>query len=101
MKFIFMFLLCLFSLTSCNFKTNEVSVSATSYIVIEQSTNKILQGNNYDVSRSVASISKIMTAIVAIENIDVNNKKNADGNQQFAMPLFPAFIPPTIYQLLK
>lgn len=67
-----MFLLCLFSLTSCNVKTNEVSVSATSYIVIEQSTNKILQGNNYDVSRSVASISKIMTAIVVIENTDVN-----------------------------
>ena len=72
MKFIFLFLLCLFSLTSCNVKTNEVSVSATSYIVIEQSTNKILQGNNYDVSRSVASISKIMTAIVVIENTDVN-----------------------------
>lgn len=47
-------------------------VNATSYIVIEQSTNKILEGYNYDQCRSVASISKIMTAIIAIENNDIN-----------------------------
>ena len=44
---------------------------ASSYIVIEQSTNKILQGANYDIQRSVASISKIMSAILAIENNDL------------------------------
>ena len=60
------------SLTSCNKESQVSNVSATSYIVMEQSTNKILEGNNYDEQRSVASISKIMTAIVAIENIDIN-----------------------------
>lgn len=71
MKKIFLFIICLF-LSSCNIKSEEVVVSASSYIVIEQSTNKILEGYNYDEVRSVASISKIMTAIIAIENNDVN-----------------------------
>lgn len=66
---LFIFLL---SLTSCNKESQVSNVSATSYIVIEQSTNKILEGSNYDTQRSVASISKIMTAIVTIENIDIN-----------------------------
>ena len=71
-KLIFIFIL-LISLTTCNDKSNVVSnVQASSYIVIEQSTNKILEGSNYDIQRSVASISKIMTAIVAIENVDIN-----------------------------
>lgn len=75
MKRIVLFLLFCFLLSSCNTKENEVSnIQATSYIVIEQSTNKILEGSNYDIQRSVASISKIMTAIVAIENIDINKK---------------------------
>ena len=66
-------LLFCFLLSSCNTKENEVSnIQASSYVVIEQSTNKILEGSNYDEQRSVASISKIMTAIVAIENIDKN-----------------------------
>ena len=67
---LFIFLLLL---NSCNFKSKEVvNVVSSSYIVIEQSTNKILQGNNYQECRSVASISKIMTAIVVIENNDLN-----------------------------
>ena len=73
-KLLLFFILLLLSLTSCNnVKTLETSsVLASSYIVIEQSTNKILEGYNYNDSRSVASISKIMTAIITIENIDIN-----------------------------
>lgn len=72
-KLILLFLL-LFQLNGCNNK-EEIKVNqiiATSYIVLQQSNNKILEGNNYDISRSVASISKIMTAIIVIENSDVN-----------------------------
>ena len=72
MKKLILLFIFLLSLTSCNKESQVSNVSATSYIVIEQSTNKILEGNNYDTQRSVASISKIMTAIVAIENIDIN-----------------------------
>ena len=73
MKKIMLFLFFIILLSSCSKKEYQVSnIQASSYIVIEQSTNKILEGINYDESRSVASISKIMTAIVTIENIDIN-----------------------------
>lgn len=81
-KLLLFFILLLLSLTSCNnVKTLETSsVLASSYIVIEQSTNKILEGYNYNESRSVASISKIMTAIVVIENIDINTIVKVPNN---------------------
>lgn len=42
--------------------------SATSAILMEQETNRILYAKNIHAKRSVASISKIMTAILAIES---------------------------------
>lgn len=73
MKKIILFVICVFLLCGCENKKIETSnILATSYVVIEQSTNKVLEGYNYNESRSVASISKIMTAIIAIENSDVN-----------------------------
>ena len=44
------------------------AISASSYIVMEMNTNKILESKNMHNVRSVASISKIMTAIIAIES---------------------------------
>lgn len=38
------------------------------YIVLDASTNKVIEGKDIHLIRSVASVSKIMTAIVAIEN---------------------------------
>ena len=88
MKKILLVIICLFSLCGCDRRFREVSTgNATSYILIEQSTNKILEGNNYYQSRSVASISKIMTAIVVLENTNIqkevvvtNDIKNVDGS---------------------
>lgn len=68
-------LLIIFSILLCSCSSNEQKVSnivASSYVVIEQSTNKVLEGYNYNQARSVASISKIMTAIITIENNNVN-----------------------------
>lgn len=76
-KVIFLFLSFIFLiLCSCKNQTNqEVSaIQANSYIVIEKTTNKVLQGYNYNQCRSVASISKIMTAIIVIENVDYLEK---------------------------
>ena len=67
----FLFLIYIFLFSGCNYEVKQTSIVASSYIVIEQSTNKILQGANYDIQRSVASISKIMSAIIAIENNDL------------------------------
>ena len=73
MKKVLLWVILLLSLVNCNYKNDieTTAIQASSYIVIEQSTNKILQGSNYDTQRSVASISKIMTAIIVVENVDI------------------------------
>ena len=45
-----------------------------SYIVLNSLNDEIIEGNNIHLQRSVASVSKIMTAIVAIENGDLNKE---------------------------
>jgi D-alanyl-D-alanine carboxypeptidase len=45
-----------------------------SYIVMDASNNNVIEGKNINLARNVASVSKIMTAIVAIENGDLNRK---------------------------
>lgn len=51
-------------------------ISASSYIVMDQDSGRVLEGSNINNKRLIASISKIMTAIVAIEygNIEENVK---------------------------
>ena len=53
------------------FETRGVKASSyyvRSYIVMDYNTGKVFESKNKDLIRSVASISKVMTAIVAIEN---------------------------------
>lgn len=50
------------------FKIFAFDSSATSTILMDMDSGRILYSNNIHTSRSVASISKIMTAIVAIES---------------------------------
>lgn len=45
-----------------------------SYIVLDASSNKVVEGKDIHLVRSVASVSKIMTAIVALENGDLNKE---------------------------
>lgn len=47
---------------------------ASSYIIVDSYNGNVLEGKNYYSERSVASISKIMTAILVIENTDLKNK---------------------------
>ena len=49
------------------------STYATSAILMDMDSNTIIYGNNVNNIRSVASISKIMTTIVAIENSNVTD----------------------------
>ncbi len=51
---------------------NTPSVSADSAILIEASTGEIVWSKNADAKRSMASTTKIMTALVAIENCDIS-----------------------------
>ena len=51
-----------------------IDTSATSSILMDMDSNRILYAENIHNVRSVASISKIMTAILAIENTDIKKK---------------------------
>ena len=55
-------------------KIKAISTSASSSILMDIDSNKILYSNNIHSKRSVASISKIMTAIIAIESGKMNQK---------------------------
>jgi len=67
-KYIFIIVIFFF----CTMKVN--AISASSFIVMDMDSNRILYGSNLHKKRSVASISKIMTCILAIENGDLNKE---------------------------
>ena len=74
LKKIVIFFLCLavtFGLTNNVVKANDYYVR--SYIVLDYNTGNILESKEKDLIRSVASISKVMTAIVAIENSSLDS----------------------------
>lgn len=50
------------------FNINAIETSATSAILMDTDNNRILYSKNINTVRSVASISKIMTAVIAIES---------------------------------
>ena len=52
--------------------TEPVSFQGKSYIVMEAANQIVIEGSNEDYIQSVASISKIMTCIIAIENMDLD-----------------------------
>lgn len=54
-------------------KVFAYSSSATSSIVMDTDNNRIIYGNNINKVRSIASITKIMTAIIAIESNKLND----------------------------
>lgn len=56
------------------FPMQVFAISASSYVVLDQDSGRILGGKDYKKEMLIASTSKIMTALVAIENIDIKTK---------------------------
>lgn len=54
------------------------TIFARSYVVMDSYTNEVLEGKDINLIRSVASISKIMTAILALESDDLFKVIQAD-----------------------
>lgn len=79
-KYLTSFLACLILVSSISADT---SVSAESAIVIEASTGKVIYEKNADVRRGMASTTKIMTALCAIEAAELTDvitvAKEAEG----------------------
>ena len=48
------------------------ALSAASYVVMDANSNRVLEGSKIDEQRLIASITKIMTSIIALENADIN-----------------------------
>ena len=53
---------------------DEIKLNATSAILVEVSTGKVLYERNYNEKRYPASITKIMTAILVLENCNLSDK---------------------------
>jgi D-alanyl-D-alanine carboxypeptidase (penicillin-binding protein 5/6) len=56
------------------FSLNVKAMSASSYVVMDMESNRVLASDNMNNTRLIASITKIMTCIVAIENSDVDRE---------------------------
>ena len=50
------------------------AISASSYIVMDTDNNRVLEGNNINKESLIASITKILTSMVVINNIDLDKK---------------------------
>ena len=50
------------------------ALSASSYVVMDAASNRVLEGSNINDKRLIASITKIMTCIIALENSDINQE---------------------------
>ena len=68
MKLLVTFLLSIFLFSNSSSLSVNGTYQARNYIVMDAYTNEVLEGKDIDQSYSVASISKIMTAIIALES---------------------------------
>lgn len=68
----------MFMIQEVSAKEEKLSFSGKSYVVMEASSGQVLESKNADYVQSVASISKIMTCIIAIENADLDKMVEVD-----------------------
>ena len=67
-------------------KTNELSIYSESAILIESKTGKILYEKNSNEKKYPASTTKILTAIIALENCNLTDTVSASYNAIMSIP---------------
>lgn len=77
MKKILILIVCFFSLIPNTYASTS---SASSYILMDASTGRVLQGKNINTQMLIASITKIMTCIIALENTDIDSIVKVDDS---------------------
>ncbi len=86
----FLILLLIFQLifmtTSFGVSKDSISVSSPSCILIESSTGKILYEKNANEVRYPASTTKIMTAILVLENCELSEAATVSHNAIYSIP---------------
>lgn len=75
MKKILLFLLCLYLFIPY---VNASTTSAYEYVLMDMDSGRVLASKNKDSPRLIASITKIMTCILAIENANINDIVKVD-----------------------
>lgn len=60
--------------------TNVFAINASSYIVMDTDNNRVLEGSNIDKKSLIASITKILTSMVVINNGNLDKKIKVSEN---------------------
>lgn len=81
-KWIFVF--CMLFTVNCWASEKEPDVNALSAVLIDADTGRVLWGKNENDPMAMASTTKIMTAIVTLENADINEKVTVSKNATLA-----------------
>lgn len=68
------FIFCMLFTVNCWGSEKEPDVNALSAVLIDADTGRVLWGKNENKPMAMASTTKIMTAIVTLENADINEK---------------------------
>lgn len=74
LKLLLVILFCI-TLSTCNVKAEELDINSNNAILYNLNDNTILYQKNKDQKVSIASLTKMMTALVSIENIENLNEK--------------------------
>lgn len=100
-------LLCGFLLTSLlTCQASAISTSASSAVLIEQSSGRVLYQQAPDEERLIASVTKIMTALVALEHGDKNQSYTvtaldmAEGSSMYLKPGDTLLLEELLYGLM-
>lgn len=104
LKKILILILCFFLIP---FKTSAFEISAQSYILTEKESGRVLIEKNADEKRGMASTTKIMTAIIALENGNLQSTatvsktaSNTEGSSIYLKPLEKMTLENLLYGLL-
>lgn len=87
--------------------TQNLDIPCSSYVVMNRVTTEVIAGKNLELQRSVASISKVMTAIIAIESnhlfdvIEIDEKASKqEGSSLYLKPLEKISLLDLVYGLM-
>lgn len=82
-----LFLLCLLFTVNCYGAEKTPEVNALSAVLIDADTGRVLWGKKENEPMAMASTTKIMTAIVTLENADINEMVTVSKNAVLAPPV--------------
>ncbi|AGI39601.1 D-alanyl-D-alanine carboxypeptidase [Thermoclostridium stercorarium subsp. thermolacticum DSM 2910] len=81
------FLLSVPGTVTVSYAEDDIELTAKAAILVEMETGQVLYEKNADMRWSPASTTKIMTALVALENADINTKMKASATAINSIPL--------------